>query len=53
MLLGTLSSIAAGAWKFMGFGASASAANPLLLFHDFAERIRMAKDEQTIQDIDR
>jgi TRAP transporter TAXI family solute receptor len=50
MLLGTLTSLLAGAWKFMGFGvASKSPFNPL---YALADRIRHANDESELMAIE-
>lgn len=50
MVLGSLTSVVAGAWKFMGFGAPP--VQPQSIFHDLLARVRSAKTEDDLQNIE-
>jgi TRAP transporter TAXI family solute receptor len=52
MLLGTLTSMLAGAWTFMTKGADDPGQRPLNRLYGLAGRIRAAKDEQELADIE-
>ena len=52
MLLGTLTSMLAGAWTFMTKGADDLGQRPLNRLYGLAGRIRAAKDEQELADIE-
>jgi TRAP-type uncharacterized transport system substrate-binding protein len=52
MALGSLTSLLAAAWRFMGFGSASSVKSPLGPFPSLAERIRAARTEADLESVE-